>query len=452
MPPSIAPSSTGSARPLEIWVVCVGEPLPTDGGDPRLLRAGMMATLLSERGHVVTWWTSSFYHAKREHRCAHDTALRWGPRATIRLLRGLGYQHTVSISRLLDHRVLGLKFRRAARREPRPDLIYVCLPTLELACESVRYGRERGVPVVVDIRDQWPTIFLERVPALVEPAARLALTPLFHELDEACRGASALTGITEQFVDWGAARAGRARRPEDAVLPLAYWPDPPAADALAQARASWDRSGLGTNGEFVVCFFGAMNRHCRLDDVIEAARVLGRDSTDGPRFQFVLAGSGQQLDDYRAQARGLDNVVFPGWIDRPEIWAAMERSSLGLIPYDPTQTFLDSIPNKVAEYCSAGLPIVTTLGAGQLGELLATHELGRCYGAGDPAGLARALTELAAMPEAEATKLRRRSLALFEARYDARVVYGRFIDGLEALASASGPTSGPGPRSTTEAA
>ena len=91
----------------------------------------------------------------------------------------------------IDHRILGLKYRYAARREPPPDLIYVCMPTLELAVESVRYGREQGIPVIVDIRDQWPEIFLERVPSQLEAPARLAdLGPRDSELGEKRKNAT----------------------------------------------------------------------------------------------------------------------------------------------------------------------------------------------------------------------------------------------------------------------
>ena len=41
-----------------VWLVTVGEPLPTDPGSPRLLRAGILAGLLAEKGHVVHWWSS----------------------------------------------------------------------------------------------------------------------------------------------------------------------------------------------------------------------------------------------------------------------------------------------------------------------------------------------------------------------------------------------------------
>ena len=43
---------------MRIWLITVGEPLPTDGAE-RLLRAGILADMLSAKGHDVVFWTST---------------------------------------------------------------------------------------------------------------------------------------------------------------------------------------------------------------------------------------------------------------------------------------------------------------------------------------------------------------------------------------------------------
>ena len=52
-------------KKLNIWQLTVGEPIPHDGENIRLHRAGLMSEWLAERGHQVTFINSSFFHQKR---------------------------------------------------------------------------------------------------------------------------------------------------------------------------------------------------------------------------------------------------------------------------------------------------------------------------------------------------------------------------------------------------
>ena len=55
----------------------------------------------------------------------------------------------------------GERFRRASRGESHPILIVAAIPSLEWAEAAVEFGRLRGIPVVIDVRDLWPDVFSE---------------------------------------------------------------------------------------------------------------------------------------------------------------------------------------------------------------------------------------------------------------------------------------------------
>ncbi len=148
---------------MKVWLVTVGEPLPVDGDNPRLMRTGILSGLLAAGGHEVLWWTSAFDHVRKRHRCAGDAeTAAFGYR--IRMLHGGGYRKNVSVARFLDHRDVARKFRGFAGSEPRPDVILCSLPTVELCVEAVRYGGRERVPVVLDVRDLWPDLIAELAP------------------------------------------------------------------------------------------------------------------------------------------------------------------------------------------------------------------------------------------------------------------------------------------------
>lgn len=51
---------------MNIWLVTIGEPLPIDEGNYRLLRVGILANLLVKKNHNVIWWTSTFNHIEKK--------------------------------------------------------------------------------------------------------------------------------------------------------------------------------------------------------------------------------------------------------------------------------------------------------------------------------------------------------------------------------------------------
>jgi hypothetical protein len=165
------------------WVVEAGEPLPVDSGE-RPLRCGMLCERLVAAGHQVLWWASTFDHARKRHRFDQPVTLSAKPGLTLRLLHGAAYRRNLSLRRLLHNRQIAAEFARDNLHcQPRPDLIFCCMPTPELAEKSVEFGCTHHIPVVIDIRDLWPDSYLSFAPWPFKTMGRLALRSEFrHEI------------------------------------------------------------------------------------------------------------------------------------------------------------------------------------------------------------------------------------------------------------------------------
>jgi glycosyltransferase involved in cell wall biosynthesis len=415
---------------MKVWLITVGEPLPTDKGKNRLLRTGLLANALVEKRHDVTWWTSTFDHWRKVHRSDPDTVLKVGSRLQIVLLRGIGYRKNVSVSRLVDHALVGLRFSRMAKKYPRPDVILCSLPTLELSLAAVRYGRHRNIPVVLDVRDLWPDLFVELAPPRWRALAKLAFAPMFQAARVACRGATAIIGNSPGHVEWGLRHAGRGGGPWDRVFPFGYSQQRPDDESIHQARRFWGKYGLADKPEkcFVVCFFGTISRQFDLATVIAAARRLEERGRD---FKFVLCGTGGALDDYKKLAGDCASVVFPGWVPLPEIWTLMQVSDVGIAPYQDGGVHQHNLPNKPIEYMSAGLPIVSSL-SGYLQELLSVNDCGVTYRHGDADSLAHTLNDLYEN-EARVRAMSRNSSELYKRKFVAEQIYRDMSEYLEAV-------------------
>jgi glycosyltransferase involved in cell wall biosynthesis len=173
---------------------------------------------------------------------------------------------------------------------------------------------------------------------------------------------------------------------------------------------------------------GTFGRTYDLDTVVEAARKLGRELR-GPA-QIVLSGAGDSLDRLRVQARDLPGVVFTGWLDATEVACMAQMADVGLMAYAAGAP--QGLPNKLFEYLSAGIPILSSL-RGETAELLAVHGCGHTYPASDADGLADALRAMLGSRR-QREDMGRCGARLFDQRYSADAVYRDMAAFLERFA------------------
>ena len=254
-------------RPLRIWLLQDGEPLPTDE-NPRLMRIGNLAPRLVDAGHAVTWWTSGFNHGLKKYRQDTGDFIELGERYRLRMLNGPSYSRNLSLRRMRHYRAIAAEFTRLAAREERPDLVLGSLPSPELSYAGMRYARRHGVPFIVDIRDPWPDIFSAYFPR----GARWMLAPImayYRRMTRAImRSADGIVAVSESMLQWGIDYAGRPRKGGDAVFFIGYNKPPIDREIEVPERFTADAP--------LTCLFATTcgNSYDGLT-VVDAARILG---------------------------------------------------------------------------------------------------------------------------------------------------------------------------------
>lgn len=151
----------------------------------------------------------------------------------------------------------------------------------------------------------------------------------------------------------------------------------------------------------------------------------------GQRCEFVICGDGDNTAQWRSLMSGAPNVVFPGWVDRPQIEALAERSAAALAPYHNTEDFIMSVPNKVIDSMALGLPVISPL-QGEVARLIAVHGVGLSYGADTGLSLAQCLDRLLQDP-AWRQGAASNALRLYREEFSFDIVYGGLVHHLEAL-------------------
>jgi glycosyltransferase involved in cell wall biosynthesis len=224
--------------------------------------------------------------------------------------------------------------------------------------------------------------------------AQLALSPMFRQKRRVLRGAFAISGITDEFLEWGLQGAGRGPSDLDFVAHHSYSRTEYRREDLATAATAWDKAGLREDRNLLtICYFGVLASSTDFEPVISGLRLLGPRAA---RVRLVICGDGYNLEHLRRSAADLGNVHFAGYVSGARITTLMERSDLGLAPYVATRNYLANIPGKVSEYLSSGLPLLSGIG-GATGSYLQSNRCGWQYAGAE--GFAERIAEFLDRPE-----------------------------------------------------
>jgi len=389
------------------------------------MRSANLARALLKAGHEVVLWTADFQHMEHKHQFGGTKTVTPEQGLVIHFLQSRGYRRNIGFERLVDHAQLAWNLKSELRKAEPPDVAFVGYPPIEPAFVMVEWLKKRSVPTLLDVKDRWPDVLLRALPASVRPLGRVALSPHYALAARTFRDVSGITSITESFLRWSLREAGRSRGDWDQVVPLTAPETTLTMQERQKAGAWWDTMGVPDDGRPRASFVGTLGASFDFRPVAQAARTVDA--------QFVICGTGSQEAKVAALFARMTNVVLPGWVSTQQAEVLAGRSSVALAPYVPTEDFLDSLPNKLFDALAHGLPFVTSL-QGEVGTLIADHDVGRTYDYTDPDDLAGVLGVLMSHPEV-AYRLGRNAKELYASRYSVDVVYGRLVGLLERLAA-----------------
>ena len=382
---------------MHVWLTRCAEPSPhDDSGRRRSMRTGLMAEAFVDRGWEVQWWTSDFDHFGGEIRGHGTQVVPVRPGYSVQYLASQGYSNTRSLRRIRSDAKVARDFARVAREAKRlPDVIIASMPSIDLAYESVQFGAEKNIPVVVDVRDLHPDLFVDMAPSFLRPAVRLATWGMRSRVNRALGGADAIWGNTDGFVAWGCKGAQRTRRANDRTFPIAYEPVELTEAERLEANRGWDEQGYFRPEDINIVFFGSLSQSFDFKQVFDAAKQL---ETAGTRHRFYFFGRGAYESQVADHCAGSANSHYLGWAVAKDLQTAMARSHIGLAPYLPISNYVENLPNKPTEYMSGGLGVATALDRGRLVDILRETGAGFSYASSDD--LARKLSHLADQPDA----------------------------------------------------
>jgi glycosyltransferase involved in cell wall biosynthesis len=421
---------------MKVWIIEISDFLPEIDGGNRLYRAGMLANALVDNGHYVKWWTSTFNHQRRRQRFNVSTTINLKTGYCFRLLYGPGYKSSVSLNRVRHNRAVAREYAREAELsglDEMPDIIYTCLPTLEVSEQVVNFGLRHNIPVVVDIRELWPENYLTAFPLVFRPILRKILKPEFSRAYKILHYATAITASSPAYLEWGIKTGNRQNKANDTWFPLGGMTNEDAKRFQDKTKSICLPDGtVLPDNSILISFIGTFTSHVDYKTLITVAREFHHAVQEKVHFLFV--GDGDKLTLIRKLSKGIENVHLPGWCEKPVIDQLLSVSFIGLAPY--LMELKPTLPNKPFEYMSAGLPILSSL-EGELENILRRESIGLQYRGGNSNDLKQKIDWFLSHPD-ETKAMGLRAKALFENKYRTDLVYTEFAQYLSMISKSSG--------------
>ncbi len=292
-------------------------------------------------------------------------------------------------------------------RKNQVDLILV--RDILLALPSAVLGRAFGIPVVLDMAENYPAMLRDRL--------RYTPTSLLGRL--------ARNPIQARFVEWlclrmvdhtivvveeSQERLVRAGLPPDRLSIVNNTPRLDRWDSSRQGRAQ------GTGQETVaLVYLGNLDGSRGIDVTIQAIQQLKDQDF---LATLTVIGDGPNLNEFRDMARQLgvaDRITFTGRLSFSKVQDFVARSNIGLIPHYATDAWNATIPNKLFDYMSSELPVIVS-DAKPMARIVREEGCGEVFKDRDPYDLARCIRAL--MDPVVRERLGQRGQAAIRRRYN----------------------------------
>ncbi len=345
---------------LNIWIIKIGEPAVYHKSHKKIkpMRSALLTSEFAKnKKNKVVWWTGNFQHHNKKFIRKNNPSFEESiGNIKIKYIESTGYKNNISLSRVIDHLLIAKNFKKQSKLEARPDVIICSWPPIELAYEAFIYAQKRNIPFILDVRDLWPDVIYDTFNNnfILKKLVNLFLN-YEKKMKQCMQNADALISVSEKVMNWAYLRSGRSKKSPSHISNLS---------SINLSEISFKGQGVEKkfndigvfNDETVtrIIFVGTLLNYKPFIQLIKNnSNVLKKNN-----IQIVICGTGQ-LEDYLLR-NTFENIVYAGYINLFEYAYLCRISHYGIAPFLSRWDLSVNIPNKVGEYLSGGLSLIST--------------------------------------------------------------------------------------------
>lgn len=400
---------------MNIWLISAFEPTPPDNLRP--MRFMGIAEAALERGHKITFFSGTFKHSTKLHRFEKTTYQKVKENYELVFVHSMSYHKNISVKRMLAHYDLAKKLMAGIKKQKnKPDLIFISLPPLSTVSKVTNWGKKNNIPVVVDIIDPWPEVFVKGFPQPFQKLSKTILWPFYNKFKNIIKKAAAVTAISEEYIQWSK-KMGLNGKPSAVFYPAVQFNEVKFAFKRLQATCKKDEARLR------IIYAGSLSSSYDIPTILSAAELL--EQKHPGKTEFIIAGAGPQ-EELVKQKKPV-NVKFLGWLGQEDIYREFFLSHLGLTQHVKGAT--QSVTYKLFDYLSAGLPVLNSLES-EMADLIQNNKVGLNNKPGNAESLVLNIEKFISNKNL-LNQYKQNALKLTAEIGDSKVVYGRLVEFIE---------------------
>lgn len=236
-------------------------------------------------------------------------------------------------------------------RQDEVDKLIAC--ELRAGLPTIVAGALLSIPVVVDVRENYPA-FAGTLPQ-ESLLGRIAYHPRAADLLERLT-----TRLAEGVIVVADVRARQlADKGVDSERIVCIMNTPFLSESRIRHLLEGDREPAN-EGTVRLVYLGVIREGRGLQSIIRALPTF--EETEAS-VEFHVAGDGPYVPELKRLAEELgveEQVTFEGYIDVERVPEFLLSGTVGVIPHELNSHWKNTVPNKLFDYMSAGLPVVAT--------------------------------------------------------------------------------------------
>ena len=335
---------------MKIWIIKTGEQTELDN-NARLLRSGQIFENLKKENYDITWFNSTFNHQIKKQRFFKTTILK-KKKTKIIYLYGNSYKNNISLSRFFSQLLNAIEFFKYVKNAKfaKPDLIISSYPTAELSFISCFYAKSKKVPYILDVRDMWPDIIFSNLNYF----KKFLFLPVFifwNIIFKYCiNNSQSIISISENFLSWTLKKGDISKNKNHKYFYLTK-PLNNRTNKLNNHKISKIYKKHSHYIKIIYC--GSVSKR---HDFISFFKAL--ENIKNKKICLYICGKGVFYEELKNKFRNSKKLFFIGWVNNNELNYLLSKCDYGLLPYK-SKDFKMSYPNKISEYLSNNLKIIT---------------------------------------------------------------------------------------------
>lgn len=356
--------------------------------------------------------TSKFYQRTYKHRTNFDELVKdISFKATF--VDEPGYKKSICVQRLISSMTFAKNVIAYLKTQPKPDLIYQVVPTLDSGLLVSSFAKKNQIPLVIDVQDLWPEAFQMAFPVPV--LSDILFSPFRWEANCIYKRADAVCAVSETYVN----RVLKVNKKCQSGTPVYIGIN------LANFDENAKNAKREENAPLTLVYCGSLSKSYDIKLVIDALALLEHPP------KFLVMGDGNDREAFEQYAKEKQvNAEFTGFLPYSEMCALLCSCDMTVNPIIGSS--VASIINKHGDYAASGLPVINTQDSAEYCNLIEEYHMGFNSVKSDAAALAEKI-QILMDDENLRREMGKNARRCAEEKFDRRRTYKKLVEAVQSL-------------------